>query len=96
MGRRDKYLVGEGRFEDGIGLQTVRECANKSEHGVVPGVMKTKSAHFGYGLVGGPVVKGDAVGGNENAGAVFAVFAVNENGLRRGFAEKSEKLNELR
>jgi len=59
-------------------------------------LMETKSVHFCQGLIGRPVIEGDAVGGDEYAGAIFTEFAVNENCLRRGFAEQLEKFGELR
>ena len=42
------------------------------------------------------MIEGDAVGGDEYAGAIFTEFAVNENCMRRGFAEQFEEFGELR
>jgi len=61
----------------------------------MPIAAEAKSVHFREGLLGGPVLKGDAISGDEDAGAVFAEFAMDEDFLRRGFAQEREKLREL-
>jgi len=61
----------------------------------MPVAVEAESVHFREGLPGGPVLKGDAIGGDEDAGAVFAKFAMDEDFLRRSFAEEREELREL-
>src|SRR5208337_510249 len=85
----------ESGFERGIGLQAGRERADESDHGGMPKAAEAKGVHFRERLLGGPVLKGDAIGGDENAGAVFAKFAMDKDFLRRGFAEQREETGEL-
>jgi len=85
----------ESGFERGIGLQASGEFADESDHGGMPVAVEAKGAHFRKGLLGGPVLKGDAIGGDEDAGAGFAIFAMDKDFLRRGFAEEREELREL-
>lgn len=61
----------------------------------MPKATEAKGVHFREGLLGGPVLKGDAISGDEDAGAVFAKFAMDKDFLRRGFAEEREELREL-
>lgn len=96
MGSENKYLLGESGFQDGVGLEAIGQGAHEGEHGVVPRLIEAKGAHFRDGLVGGPVLEGDAVGSDENPGAIFAKFAMNENLLRRSGADEGEELRELR
>ncbi len=86
----------ENGFEHGIGLQASGEFADESDHGGMPVAVEAKGAHFRKGLLGAPVLKGDAIGGDEYAGAGFAKFAMDKDFLRRGFAEEREELRELR
>jgi len=87
---------GESGFEHGIGLQASGKLSHKAGHVGMPMIMEAKGVHFSEGLVGGPVLDGDAIGGDEDAGAVFAEFAVNEYCLRSRFAEEGEELRKLR
>ena len=59
-------------------------------------MLEAEGKHFGCGLIRRPVIKSNAVGGDEYAGAVLTKFAMHENFLRRKFAEESEELGELR
>ena len=86
---------GESGFEGGIGLQASRESADESDHGGMPKATEAKGVHLREGLLGGPVLKGDAIGSDEDAGAVFAEFAMDKDFLRRGFAEEREEFREL-
>ena len=88
--------LGEGGLENGVRLKAIREGTNEGSHGRMQEAPKAEGKHFRCGLIGRPVIKGNAVGGDEYAGAVLTIFAVNENLLRRRFAEKSEELGELR
>ena len=42
-------------------------------------MIEAEVQHFSYGLVGGPMFVSNAIGGDENAGAVFAELAMNED-----------------
>jgi len=92
-GRRLRH--GESGFERGIGLQSSGKLADEGGHAGMPGVVKAEGVHFGEGLLGGPVLEGDAIGGDEDAGAIFSIFAMNEYFLWRGFADKPEELRKL-
>ena len=59
-------------------------------------IVEAEGVHFAEGLAGGPVLDGDAVGGDEDAGAVVTELAMNEYSWRRRFAEEREELRELR
>ena len=91
-------ILGRGKsgLERGIGLQASGECADEGDHGGMPKAAEAKGVHFREGLLGGPMLEGDAIGGDEDAGAVFAEFAMDKDFLRRGFAKEREELRELR
>ena len=72
-------MRGQGRFENGVGLQELREAADVTGHGWVPHAIEAEGQHFVQGLVGGPMIEGDAIGGDEDAGAIFPETAVNED-----------------
>ena len=76
-------------------MQASGKLADESGHVGVPVAVEAESAHFGEGELGRPVLEGDAIGGDEHAGAVFTKFAVDKNLLRRVFAEEREELREL-
>jgi hypothetical protein len=76
-------------------VDTGGQGANEIDHGGMEGAIETESQHFGESVIRGPILKGNAVGSDENAGAIAPKFAVNENGLRRRLFEKREKLGEL-
>src|ERR1700687_5344987 len=61
----------------------------------MPETIETKKIHLLDDLFGGPLLKRDAIGGHEDAGAVLAESAMNENFLCRVIAEQGEKLNHL-
>jgi hypothetical protein len=88
-------LVGEGGLQEGIGVQIVRERADKRLHGRMPGTVEAESEHFGDGLIGRPMIEGDAICRDEDTGAVLAKFTMNKNFLRRRTAEEGEKFREL-
>ena len=90
------FCDGQSGLEHGVRLQAIGQGTNERSHGRVPEMFETESKHLGPGLIGGPVIEGNAVGGDEYAGAVLAKFAMDKNFLRRGFAEQSEELGELR
>jgi hypothetical protein len=58
-------------------------------------MIEAESEHFGEGLLGSPILKGDAIGSDEDASAIFAKFAMDENGLWRRFLKKREEAREL-
>jgi len=86
---------GKSGFERGIGLQVSREFADEGDHAGVPESAEAKSVHFREGLLGGPVLEGDAVRGDEDAGAVFSKFAMDEYFLWRSFADEPKELRQL-
>lgn len=94
---------GEGRegrrgaegSEGGSGVQARGEIVDKCFHGGVPQAVEAKEIHFLDGLIGSPVVQGNAVSGDENAGAIVTETAVEEDFLPRIVAEEREKLDEL-
>ena len=61
----------------------------------MPKGVKTESAHFGQGLLGRPMVEGQAIGGHKNTGAIFAEFTMNEDSPARRPTEEREELREL-
>lgn len=87
--------MAKGGFQNGIGAESVRKVAYKGDHGTVPVRMEAEREHFRYGLIGRPALEGNAVGGDEDAGAILAKFAVNEDFLGRRFTKESEELGEL-
>ena len=59
-------------------------------------MLEAEGKHFGCGLIRRPVIKSNAVGGDEYAGAVLTKLTMDENFLRRRLAKESEELSELR
>ena len=76
-------------------MENTGERADERLHGGMPGTIEAEREHFGEGLIGRPVIEGDAVGGDEDAGAILAILTVNENLLRRRSAKEVEKFGEL-
>ncbi len=99
MARRPEQAalrLGESGFESGIGMQASGKFADERLHVGMPVVAKAEGVHFGNGAIGGPVLDGDAVGSDEEAGAVVSKEAMDKNSWRRSFTEELEKLRELR
>jgi len=63
-------------------------------HGRVPAAVETEEIHFLDGLIGGPGVMRYAIARDENARAIIAEAAVNENLFLR-IAEERKKLRNL-
>ena len=61
----------------------------------MPQAVEAKEIHLLDGLIGGPFFGGDAIGGDEDAGAIVAEVAVDEDLVARIVAEEREKLNKL-
>src|SRR5713101_8372771 len=61
----------------------------------MPEAVEAKEIHLVHGLFGGPFLDGHAIDGGENAGAIVAEAAVQENFLPRIVAEQREKLYDL-
>lgn len=76
-------------------MQAAGQSAYKVDHGRVPVAMEAERAHFGYGLIGRPVIEGDAVGGDEDTRAVLAEFTMNVDFLRRCILEEHKKFGQL-
>src|ERR1700739_5005865 len=62
----------------------------------MPSVVETEGIHLGEGLLGGPMVEGNAIAGDEDAGAIVAEATMNKNGFARSLAEQGKKLCDLR
>src|SRR5271169_4090110 len=62
---------------------------------MLPMAIEAEGVHLVGGLFGLPVIEGHAVRGDENAGAIFAIVAVNKNGFGGVVAKNREKLNDL-
>ncbi len=61
----------------------------------MPYAVEAEEVHFLDGLIRRPFLKGNAIDGDENAGAILAEVAVHEHFLPRIVAEKREKLHDL-
>src|SRR4029077_6644087 len=61
----------------------------------MPVIVETEEVHFLDGLLGSPIVFGDAIGGRHYAAAVFAVFTMDKNLLARRAAQESKELSDL-
>jgi hypothetical protein len=81
--------------EGGGGVQKGRKIADERFHGGMPEAVKAKEIHLMKGLLNGPLFNGHAIGGNEDASAVLAETAMEENFLCRVIAEEREELNHL-
>jgi len=57
--------------------------------------VEPEEIHFFYGFFSRPFLRGDAISGDENAGAVLTEAAVHEDFLPRIIVEKREKLDDL-
>lgn len=62
----------------------------------MPGVVEAEGIHFAEGLLRGPMIEGDAIGGDENASAIMAEAAMDENGFARRLPQQGKKLRDLR
>src|SRR5277367_246148 len=65
-------------------------------HLSLPMTIEAEGVHLVDGLFGRPVIEGHAVRGDEDAGAIFSIVAVNKNGFGGVVAKNREKLNNLR
>lgn len=61
----------------------------------MPEAVETEEIHLLQGLLSGPFFNGHPIGGDEDAGAVFAEPAMDEDFLCRLIAEEREELNHL-
>jgi len=61
----------------------------------MPEIVEVKLVHLLDGLLGGPMLLGDAVGGDEYAGAVVPEMAVDEDFFYRMLAEGFQELRDL-
>jgi len=58
---------------EGLGRVEARgQFADKGFHGGVPQAVEAKEIHFFDGFLGSPFIGGDAISGDENAGAIVA------------------------
>src|ERR1700730_1571283 len=65
--------------EGGCGGEMGGKLANIGFHVRIQIIVKAEGIHFPEGLIGGPVLLSDAVGGHQDAGAVIAVGAMDED-----------------
>ena len=77
------------------GSQAGGKIADERDHGRMPAAIEAEEIHFLQCLIGGPFFNGHAIGGDEDAGAIFAEVTMDENFLRRVIAEESEELHYL-
>ncbi len=89
-----RRLGAEGR-EGRRRVQARGEIANKRFHRGMPEPVEAEEIHLFHRLFSGPLLKGHAVGGGENAGAIVAEAAVHEDFVAWIVAEESEKLDKL-
>src|ERR1700676_3498893 len=61
----------------------------------MPVVVEAEMQHLFHGLVGVPMLKGDAICGDEHSGAIFTELAMNKNRWLGIFAKQREELCEL-
>lgn len=61
----------------------------------MPEAVEAEEIHLLQGLLSGPFFNGHPIGGDEDAGAVFAKPAMDENFLCRLIAEEREESNDL-
>ena len=61
----------------------------------MPERVEVELVHFGESLLRRPVLESHAIGGDKYAGAVFAVVAVNEDGLLRTLRQNAEEFRHL-
>ena len=87
--------MAERGLQDWIGVQAIGKSEDEREHGRVPEPIKSEGMHFRHGLIGRPVIEGDAVGGDKNSGAILAKFAVNKNLFQGSLSEHEKKFGEL-
>jgi len=88
------FGVPEGREFGGIG-KAFWEMQDVAFHGRVPEFEVVKGAHLLNRLSGCPAVEGDAMGGDEHAGAISAEPAMDEDFPSWLFANKSEEAGDL-
>src|SRR4029077_5222505 len=81
--------------EAGSRIHPRGEILDKSLHGGMPSAIEAEEIHFADRFFSRPFLGGDAISGNENAGAIFAEAAVHKDFLSRVIVEKGEKLHDL-
>lgn len=77
------------------GVQASGKITNERNHCGVPEAVEAEEIHLMHSLFHGPLFKGHAVGGHEDAGAILAETAVDENFLRGVLMEEREELKNL-
>ena len=61
----------------------------------MPHAIEAKGQHFVQSLVRGPMIKSDAIGGDEEAGAIFSKTTMNENPFLGIAAKDGKELRDL-
>lgn len=83
------------RSEGRCRIESRREVVDKGFHGGVPEAVEAEEIHLFGCLFSGPLLDGHAIDGGENAGAVVAETAVQEDFLPGMVMEEREKLDDL-
>src|SRR6202008_3152468 len=83
------------RRQGGSALQASRKVANEGFHGGMPKAVKSEEVHFVDGLLRGPAFVSHAIGGDENAGAIVAKTAMDENSFFGIVAKESKEGGDL-
>lgn len=76
-------------------MEAAGKIADEGFHFGVPETVESKETHFVEGLVDRPFFDGHTIGGDEDAGAVFAIVAVDEDFFVRTSGEEREELHDL-
>jgi len=83
------------RRQGGSALKASRKIANERFHGGMPKAVESEEIHFVEGLLRGPAFVSHAIGGDENAGAIVAKTAMEENFFFGIVAKESEEGGDL-
>src|SRR5690348_2228522 len=83
------------RRQSGSGLQASRKIADERFHGGMPKAVEAEEIHFVHGLLRRPAFIGHAIGGDENAGAIVAKTAMDENSFFGIVAKENEERSNL-
>ena len=84
------------KWREGVGLREVRgKIFNINPHRGVPEVFEVEKEHFLKRPFCGPMLKGDAVSGKEQAGAIVAQPAMDEELFLTILLKQGKELNEF-
>src|SRR5215471_9312769 len=77
-------------------LKVFRKIKDVLFHGWMPETLEMEIVHFRHRVIGRPVLESDAVGGEEDPGAIVSEPAMYEDFPGRALLCECEKLRELR